>query len=92
MNVLIGGESGIPVIDLLVRDAMSAAYRNLEVRNLFRASVTGKLNPRIDAVVIYRLRGAMRTAQKAIVVPGTLNQAHQHISVKKGEKIASNPL
>lgn len=81
MNVLIGGESGIPD-DLLVRDAMSATFpvSNLSTQPV-QASVTtaNSANPRIDAVVIYidtNVAASQAVANnenrtKAIVVPGT---------------------
>lgn len=81
MNVLIGGESGVPD-DLLVRDAMSATFpvSNLSTQPV-QASVTtaNSANPRIDAVVIYidtNVAASQTVANnenrtKAVVVPGT---------------------
>nr|DAQ53623.1 MAG TPA: H-type lectin domain [Caudoviricetes sp.] len=81
MNVLIGGESGIPD-DLLVRDAMSATFpvSNLSTQPV-QASVTtaNSANPRIDAVVIYidtnvaasQVVANNENRTKAVVVPGT---------------------
>nr|DAP00647.1 MAG TPA: hypothetical protein [Caudoviricetes sp.] len=103
MNVLIGGESGIPD-DLLVRDAMSATFpvSNLSTQPV-QASVTtaNSANPRIDAVVIYidtNVAASQTVANnenrtKAIVVPGTpaTNPAAPTPSQIKAKIGASNP-
>ena len=103
MNVLIGGESGIPD-DLLVRDAMSATFpvSNLSTQPV-QASVTtaNSANPRIDAVVIYidtNVAASQAVANnenrtKAIVVPGTpaTNPSAPTPSQIKAKIGASNP-
>lgn len=103
MNVLIGGESGIPD-DLLVRDAMSATFpvSNLSTQPV-QASVTtaNSANPRIDAVVIYidtNVAASQTVANnenrtKAIVVPGTpaTNPSAPTPSQIKAKIGASNP-
>lgn len=103
MNVLIGGESGIPD-DLLVRDAMSATFpvSNLSTQPV-QASVTtaNSANPRIDAVVIYidTNVAALQTVAnnenrtKAVVVPGTpaTNPSAPTPSQIKAKIGASNP-
>ena len=103
MNVLIGGESGIPD-DLLVRDAMSATFpvSNLSTQPV-QASVTtaNSANPRIDAVVIYidtNVAASQAVANnenrtKAIVVPGTpaTNPSAPTTSQIKAKIGASNP-
>lgn len=103
MNVLIGGESGIPD-DLLVRDAMSATFpvSNLSTQPI-QASVTtaNSANPRIDAVVIYidtNVAASQTVANnenrtKAIVVPGTpaTNPSAPTPSQIKAKIGASNP-
>lgn len=103
MNVLIGGENGIPD-DLLVRDAMSATFpvSNLSTQPV-QASVTtaNSANPRIDAVVIYidtNVAASQAVANnenrtKAIVVPGTpaTNPSAPTPSQIKAKIGASNP-
>lgn len=103
MNVLIGGENGIPD-DLLVRDAMSATFpvSNLSTQPV-QASVTtaNSANPRIDAVVIYidtNVAASQTVANnenrtKAIVVPGTpaTNPSAPTSSQIKAKIGASNP-
>lgn len=103
MNVLIGGENGIPD-DLLVRDAMSATFpvSNLSTQPV-QASVTtaNSANPRIDAVVIYidtNVAASQTVANnenrtKAIVVPGTpaTNPSAPTPSQIKAKIGASNP-
>lgn len=103
MNVLIGGESGIPD-DLLVRDAMSATFpvSNLSTQPV-QASVTtaNSANPRIDAVVIYidtNVAASQAVANnenrtKAVVVPGTpaTNPSAPTPSQIKAKIGASNP-
>lgn len=103
MNVLIGGESGVPD-DLLVRDAMSATFpvSNLSTQPV-QASVTtaNSANPRIDAVVIYidtNVAASQTVANnenrtKAIVVPGTpaTNPSAPTPSQIKARIGASNP-
>ena len=103
MNVLIGGESGIPD-DLLVRDAMSATFpvSNLSTQPV-QASVTtaNSANPRIDAVVIYidtNVAASQTVANnenrtKAVVVPGTpaTNPSAPTPSQIKAKIGASNP-
>lgn len=103
MNVLIGGEGGIPD-DLLVRDAMSATFpvSNLSTQPV-QASVTtaNSANPRIDAVVIYidtNVAASQTVANnenrtKAIVVPGTpaTNPSAPTPSQIKAKIGASNP-
>ena len=103
MNVLIGGESGIPD-DLLVRDAMSATFpvSNLSTQPV-QASVTtaNSANPRIDAVVIYidtNVAASQNVANnenrtKAVVVPGTpaTNPSAPTPSQIKAKIGASNP-
>lgn len=103
MNVLIGGESGIPD-DLLVRDAMSATFpvSNLSTQPV-QASVTtaNSANPRIDAVVIYidtNVAASQTVANnenrtKAVVVPGTpaTNPSVPTPSQIKAKIGASNP-
>lgn len=81
MNVLIGGESGVPD-DLLVRDAMSATFpvSNLSTQPVqATVSTANSTNPRIDAVVIYidtNVAASQAVANnenrtKAVVVAGT---------------------
>lgn len=103
MNVLIGGESGVPD-DLLVRDAMSATFpvSNLSTQPV-QASVTtaNSANPRIDAVVIYidtNVAASQAVTNnenrtKAIVVPGTpaTNPSAPTPSQIKAKIGASNP-
>jgi hypothetical protein len=103
MNILIGGESGIPD-DLLVRDAMSATFpvSNLSTQPV-QASVTtaNSANPRIDAVVIYidtNVAASQAVANnenrtKAVVVPGTpaTNPSAPTPSQIKAKIGASNP-
>ena len=103
MNVLIGGESGVPD-DLLVRDAMSATFpvSNLSTQPI-QASVTtaNSANPRIDAVVIYidtNVAASQAVANnenrtKAVVVPGTpaTNPSAPTPSQIKAKIGASNP-
>ena len=103
MNVLIGGENGIPD-DLLVRDAMSATFpvSNLSTQPV-QASVTtaNSANPRIDAVVIYidtNVAASQAVANnenrtKAVVVPGTpaTNPSAPTPSQIKAKIGASNP-
>lgn len=103
MNVLIGGESGVPD-DLLVRDAMSATFpvSNLSTQPV-QASVTtaNSANPRIDAVVIYidtNVAASQAVANnenrtKAVVVPGTpaTNPSAPTPSQIKAKIGASNP-
>ena len=103
MNVLIGGENGIPD-DLLVRDAMSATFpvSNLSTQPV-QASVTtaNSANPRIDAVVIYidtNVAASQTVANnenrtKAVVVPGTpaTNPSAPTSSQIKAKIGASNP-
>ena len=103
MNVLIGGENGIPD-DLLVRDAMSATFpvSNLSTQPV-QASVTtaNSANPRIDAVVIYidtNVAASQAVANnenrtKAVVVPGTpaTNPSTPTPSQIKAKIGASNP-
>lgn len=103
MNVLIGGENGIPD-DLLVRDAMSATFpvSNLSTQPV-QASVTtaNSANPRIDAVVIYidtNVAASQTVANnenrtKAVVVPGTpaTNPSAPTPSQIKAKIGASNP-
>lgn len=103
MNVLIGGESGVPD-DLLVRDAMSATFpvSNLSTQPV-QASVTtaNSANPRIDAVVIYidtNVAASQTVANnenrtKAVVVPGTpaTNPSAPTPSQIKAKIGASNP-
>ena len=103
MNVLIGGENGIPD-DLLVRDAMSATFpvSNLSTQPV-QASVTtaNSANPRIDAVVIYidtNVTASQAVANnenrtKAVVVPGTpaTNPSAPTPSQIKAKIGASNP-
>lgn len=103
MNVLIGGENGVPD-DLLVRDAMSATFpvSNLSTQPV-QASVTtaNSANPRIDAVVIYidtNVAASQTVANnenrtKAIVVPGTpaTNPSAPTPSQIKAKIGASNP-
>ena len=103
MNVLIGGENGIPD-DLLVRDAMSATFpvSNLSTQPV-QASVTtaNSANPRIDAVVIYidtNVTASQTVANnenrtKAMVVPGTpaTNPSAPTPSQIKAKIGASNP-
>ena len=103
MNVLIGGESGIPD-DLLVRDVMSATFpvSNLSTQPV-QASVTtaNSANPRIDAVVIYidtNVAASQAVANnenrtKAVVVPGTpaTNPSAPTPSQIKAKIGASNP-
>ena len=103
MNVLIGGENGVPD-DLLVRDAMSATFpvSNLSTQPV-QASVTtaNSANPRIDAVVIYidtNVAASQAVANnenrtKAIVVPGTpaTNPSAPTPSQIKAKIGASNP-
>lgn len=103
MNVLIGGENGIPD-DLLVRDAMSATFpvSNLSTQPV-QASVTtaNSANPRIDVVVIYidtNVAASQAVANnenrtKAIVVPGTpaTNPSAPTPSQIKAKIGASNP-
>lgn len=103
MNVLIGGESGIPD-DLLVRDAMSATFpvSNLSTQPV-QASVTtaNSANPRIDAVVIYidtNVAASQAVANnenrtKAVVVSGTpaTNPSAPTPSQIKAKIGASNP-
>ena len=103
MNVLIGGESGVPD-DLLVRDAMSATFpvSNLSTQPV-QASVStaNSANPRIDAVVIYidtNVAASQAVANnenrtKAVVVPGTpaTNPSAPTPSQIKAKIGASNP-
>ena len=103
MNVLIGGENGVPD-DLLVRDAMSATFpvSNLSTQPV-QASVTtaNSANPRIDAVVIYidtNVAASQTVANnenrtKAVVVPGTpaTNPSAPTPSQIKAKIGASNP-
>nr|DAY29575.1 MAG TPA: hypothetical protein [Caudoviricetes sp.] len=103
MNVLIGGENGVPD-DLLVRDAMSATFpvSNLSTQPV-QASVTtaNSANPRIDAVVIYidtNVAASQAVANnenrtKAVVVPGTpaTNPSAPTPSQIKAKIGASNP-
>lgn len=103
MNVLIGGENGMPD-DLLVRDAMSATFpvSNLSTQPV-QASVTtaNSANPRIDAVVIYidtNVAASQTVANnenrtKAVVVPGTpaTNPSAPTPSQIKAKIGASNP-
>lgn len=103
MNVLIGGENGIPD-DLLVRDAMLATFpvSNLSTQPV-QASVTtaNSANPRIDAVVIYidtNVAASQAVANnenrtKAVVVPGTpaTNPSAPTPSQIKAKIGASNP-
>lgn len=103
MNVLIGGENGIPD-DLLVRDAMSATFpvSNLSTQPV-QASVTtaNSANPRVDAVVIYidtNVAASQTVANnenrtKAVVVPGTpaTNPSVPTPSQIKAKIGASNP-
>nr|DAN25214.1 MAG TPA: hypothetical protein [Caudoviricetes sp.] len=103
MNVLIGGENGIPD-DLLVRDAMSATFpvSNLSTQPV-QASVTtaNSANPRIDAVVIYidtNVAASQAVANnenrtKAVVVPGmpATNPSAPTPSQIKAKIGASNP-
>lgn len=103
MNVLIGGENGVPD-DLLIRDAMSATFpvSNLSTQPV-QASVTtaNSANPRIDAVVIYidtNVAASQAVANnenrtKAVVVPGTpaTNPSAPTPSQIKAKIGASNP-
>lgn len=103
MNVLIGGENGVPD-DLLVRDAMSATFpvSNLSTQPVQASVITANsANPRIDAVVIYidtNVTASQAVANnenrtKAIVVPGTpaTNPSAPTPSQVKAKIGASNP-